>query len=74
MGTLYGSDCNLARVRRVRFLIANIQAVCVLVTSVKLGRNLRRSGLWNISLLFDVVLQTAVTVRQTRDLTCRTTP
>jgi len=42
------------------------------ITRVKLGKNLRKSGLWEIHLLFDVVLQNAVTVLQTRTFTRRT--
>jgi hypothetical protein len=64
---------DVARVRRDRFLIANIPAsVHVRTTRVKLGRNLRKSGFWKFISRFGVVLHAAVPVLQTRDLTRRT--
>jgi hypothetical protein len=63
----------VARLRRDRFLLANIPtSMHFRKIRVKLARNLPKSGLLEIHLLFDVVLQAAVPVLQTRDLTRRT--
>ena len=63
----------VGRLRRDRFLIANIPTSMHLrISRVNLGRNLRKSGLLEIHLLFDVVLQAAATVLQARDLARRT--
>jgi hypothetical protein len=60
----------VARLRRDRFLIANIPTTVHLrITLVKLAKNLRESEVLEIHLLFGVVRQAAVTVGQIRELT-----
>lgn len=63
----------VARLRRDRFLLANIPtSMHVRIIRVKLGKNLRKSVLLEIPFLFDVVLQAAGTVLQTRNFKRRT--
>jgi hypothetical protein len=60
----------IGRLRRDRFLIANIPTSMHLrIIRVNCGENLRKSGLWESYLLFDGALQAAVTVLQTGNFT-----